>query len=217
MRVVDGARTYTPPIVSDLSLLLDPALSGWIDRAFDLEGKVVRGLEELGPIADRDVIVVGGLPGIVDRIENAGARIVRVSPDDPAERAEPAERAVADVVLGAWSAFRGVDAIEIDEAVGRLRPGGRLLVVHDYGRDDIARLAGERQESVSWSRRDGPFTAAGFRIRVVHCWWTFTSVDEAGSFLRDAFGEAGAAFGATLRRPRLSHNVAIYHRGAEPD
>jgi hypothetical protein len=46
----------------------------------------------------------------------------------------------------------------------------------------------------------------------VHCWWTFESIDEAQGFLRDAFGDAGRAVGETLRRPRLSYNVAVYHR-----
>ena len=40
------------------------------------------------------------------------------------------------------------------------------------------------------------------------------------SFLGDAFGERGVALGAELKRPRLSWNVAIYHRwqgGVAPD
>ena len=61
-------------------------------------------------------------------------------------------------------------------------------------------------------RRDGPFLANGFKVRVVHCWWTFDSVESAQTFVGEAFGEAGRAFGAALKRPRLSYNVAIYHR-----
>ena len=52
----------------------------------------------------------------------------------------------------------------------------------------------------------------GFKVRVVHCWWTFDSVDDARAFLGEAFGEAGQRFGEALTRPRLSYNVAIYHR-----
>lgn len=93
-----------------------------------------------------------------------------------------------------------------------LRPGGRLLVVHDYGRDDLALIRGEQPEYGPWSRRNGPFLGRGFRIRVVHCFWTFDSIDEASGFLDEAFGEAGRPVAEALRRPRLSYNIAVYHR-----
>ena len=72
-----------------------------------------------------------------------------------------------------------------------LRPGGRLLVVHDYGRDDVSRLRGDLPEYGPWSRRDGPFLADGFKVRVVHCFWTFDSTRGAAAFLDAAFGDAG--------------------------
>jgi hypothetical protein len=93
-----------------------------------------------------------------------------------------------------------------------LRSGGRLLVVHDYGRDDVSRLRGELPEHGSWTQRDGPFLSRGFRIRVIHCFWTFGTIEEAQACLACAFGERGAAAGETLKRPRLSYNVAVYHR-----
>ena len=67
-------------------------------------------------------------------------------------------------------------------------------------------------EEGAWSRRDGPFVRNGFRIRVLHCFWTFDTTAAATAFLGDAFGEAGRAVAAGLKRPRLSYNVAIYHR-----
>ena len=72
-----------------------------------------------------------------------------------------------------------------------------------------------------WSRREGPFLrGGGFKIRVLHCFWTFGSIEDAQAFLAEAFGERGTAAGATLRRPRLAWNVAVYHRwrgGIEPE
>ncbi len=85
-------------------------------------------------------------------------------------------------------------------------------MIHDYGRDDVSRLIGPRPEYGDWSRRDGPFLGNGFKIRVVHSWWTFDSLEEARAFLTDAFGAAGEALGAELHPPRLSYNVAVYHR-----
>jgi hypothetical protein len=115
--------------------------------------------------------------------------------------------------VGLWSAFRGVDPAEQAEVDRILRPDGRLLIVHDYGRDDVSRVLGpDRPEYGTWSRRTGPFLTGGFRVRVLHCFWTFESAEATSAFLADAFGDAGAEVAATLKRPRLSHNVAIYHR-----
>ena len=115
-------------------------------------------------------------------------------------------------MVASWSAFRGVEQGELTEADRVLRADGRLLVLHDYGRDDVARLRPDAPEQLAWSRRDGPFLRAGFRIRVLHCFWTFDSVEDARDFLRAAFGEIGAAVASELKRPRLSWNVALYHR-----
>ncbi len=99
-----------------------------------------------------------------------------------------------------------------------LRVGGRLLVAHDYGRDDVSALrAPEAPAYTTWSRRDGPFLREGrFRIHVLHCFWTFATIEQAGEVLAEAFGERGAAVGAALKRPRLSWKVAIYHRTRPP-
>jgi hypothetical protein len=119
-----------------------------------------------------------------------------------------------DAVVTMWSGFRGVDQGEVDEVDRALRPGGRLLVVHDYGRDEVSALGDPgAPEYGAWSRRDGPFLGeGGFKIRVLHCFWTFASIEEGQAFLAEAFGSRGEAVGATMKRPRLTWNVAVYHR-----
>ncbi len=201
--------------MSDLPVALPDPLARRLAAALDVEGKIPRALDALGPLAGRDVAWVDGETGaLVDRLTALGARIRPVSRDDTAGHART-PKPWADALVAAWSAFRGFDAGEMAEADRIVRAGGRLLVVHDYGRDDVSRLNAdgpERPEYGLWSRRDGPFLGNGFKVRVVHCWWTFDSVDDARAFLGEAFGEPGQRFGEALTRPRLSYNVAIYHR-----
>lgn len=199
--------------MSDLPIHLDPPLAKRLGRALDVEGKIGRALEALGPIVGRDVVVVGSGEAEARRLTELGSRLTPVDPlDSDRPMSWPLPDASADAIVAEWSGFRGVDEHEIAESERILRPSGRLLVVHDYGRDDVSKLRGNLPEYGVWSRRDGPFLRSGFRLRVLHCFWTFESMDEAQSFLRDAFGELGRAVADSLKRPRLSYNVAIYHR-----
>ena len=197
--------------MADLPIDLDARLAEDLARALDIEGKIPRALEALGPVAERDVVLVDGASGLLaGRLAELGARVSLVEARGPDQFAAP--DASADVVVACWSAFRGVAPDEMQQASRLLRPGGRLLVVHDYGRDDVADLRGTLPEHGSWSRRSGPFLSAGFKIHVVHCWWTFASLDDAAEFLSAAFGDDAGPVIERLTRPRLSYNVAIYHR-----
>jgi hypothetical protein len=197
--------------VSDLPFSLPPGPAVALAAAVDRERKIDRALDGLGPLIDRDVAFVGAGPNEIARWTAAGARpLVIESLLDDGGLTLP--QASADAIVSAWSGFRGVDPVELVAADRILRPGGRLLVVHDYGRDDVSRLRGDLPEYGVWSRRDGPFLSNGFRVRVVHSFWTFDTIEAAREFLADAFGADGIAFGADLKRPRLSWNVALYHR-----
>jgi hypothetical protein len=197
--------------VADLPIALPAELGARLARALDVEGKIPAALEALGPVSGRDVGFVDTDCGpVLDAVRTIGARTVSL-PADPATWRALGSGSL-DVLVGLWSAFRGVDPVELAGAERLLRPGGRLLVLHDYGRDDIAHLRGPLPEHGAWSKPKGPFLADGFRVRVLHCWWTFATVDEARAFVAAAFGPPGEAFGGTLKRPRLSYNVAVYHR-----
>lgn len=201
--------------MADLPIQLADPLAPRLAAALDAEGKILRALDALGPVSGRDVAVLGGGPA---RAAELAALPARVHPVETAPGgALLLGDASVDAIVSWWSAFRGVDPAEIAEADRVLRPGGRLLVVHDYGRDDVSLLRGALPEYGSWSHRNGPFLRAGFRIRVIHCWWTFADVDDARSFLDEAFGPAAGSVVATLRRPRLSYKVAVYHRSRGSD
>jgi hypothetical protein len=204
--------------VADLPLSFTTTVSSRLSRALDVEGKIPRALDALAPLSDADVLILGDdAPdgAFVRDLEGRGNRVAIVADPDGAPSSDLAgvPPGSAGVVLSRWSSFR-VDLPAALAAVDRvLRPGGRLLVVHDYGRDDVSRLRpANLPEYTSWSRRDGWFLRAGFKLRVIHCWWTFETLDDCGDFLTVAFGEPGTTLAATLKRPRLSYNVAIYHR-----
>jgi SAM-dependent methyltransferase len=199
--------------VADLPFDLDARLNEHLAGVLDVEGKIPRALEALGPVGGRDVVLLGRSLGIRARqLTELGARVRLVETSGPATFEAPDQS--ADALVSLWSGFRGDPGTILDhelaEAARVLRPGGRLLVVHDYGRDDVSTLRGDLAEHI-WGRRDGPFLGAAFKIRVLHCWWTFGSLDDARAYLGDAFDAAGRAFGDRLTRPRLSYNVAVYH------
>ena len=179
----------------------------------DREAKIPGALESLGPISGRDVVLLdGSTVWNAERLAESGARVTSITTDRLAEADPPLADGSADVLVVAWSALRDPKLAGLVAAERLLRPGGRLLVIQDYGRDDVSRLYGPRPEYNEWSRRDGPFLGNGFKVRVVHSWWTFDSLDETREFLVDGFGDAGERLGAGLTRPRLSYNVAVYHR-----
>lgn len=186
-------------------------LAARLAQALDVEGKIPRALETLGPMGGRDVALVDAPDGIrAQQLTDLGARVTPVTSTGAARFDAP--DGSADAVVALWSSFRGTSSDEVAEAARMLRPGGRLLVVHDYGRDDVAALRNGGPDPGLLSRRDGPFLSDGFRIRVLHCWWTFASLEEGREFLTDAFGDAGRELGERLTRPRVSYKVAVYHR-----
>jgi hypothetical protein len=186
-------------------------------RAIDADARIPAAVQALGPVTDRDVCVVDrvdgtlaahllALGGWIRSVPGASPRSLAVVPDGR-----------ADVVVLGWTGFRpGTPDWDEQLAQARrvLRPDGRLLVIHDYGRDEVTGLFDDparAAERIGWSRPNGPFLGHGFRVRVLHCWWRWDTQEEATELLASAFGDTGAAVASGMRRPRLAWKVAVYH------
>jgi len=118
---------------------LPSALTERLARAFDAEGKIPRALDALGPIGDRDVLLIDGTdpePLRARQLSELGGRVRRS--DSVGLGGLPG--AGTDTVVSYWSWFRDNLPADLAMADRLLRDGGRLLVVHDYGRDDVSRL-----------------------------------------------------------------------------
>lgn len=202
--------------------LTDAGLQSRLAPIVDPEGKIGAALAALGPLEDRDVLLLGcdadGTASLRARqLEELGARVRAVPERVPPEGIEP-----VDVVVGTWTLPTGQpDAwpAVLSAAQATTGPGGRLLLVEDYGRDAVTALLGEEARAaqlVAMSRRDGWMLTHEFKVRVLHCWWTFPSLEEAAELLPAAFGEAGHTVAGRLQRPRLSYKVAVYHRDLRP-
>jgi len=195
--------------------LADRALAARLARAMDPEGKIPRTLDAIGQLAGQDVLVLGPARSLrAAQVRALGARVSTA----PVARLAGCPDGSADAVVACWTPLERTDpTAESGHAMAArvLRPGGRLLVLADYGRDDVTRLtaAGTPPEARGLTRRrDTWFTSRGFKLHVVHAWWQFESCDDAADFLRTAFGEPGAVVAASMRRPRLAHKLVVYHR-----
>jgi SAM-dependent methyltransferase len=184
-----------------------------LQQAVDVEGKIPRAIAEIGEIAGRDVVALR-----TDGRRAAELRALDAHVTASAEDGAELRPGCADVVVRFWGES-GAVALPDQQAMSAiarlLRPDGRVLLVMDYGRDEVARLRpeGETPEVYRALRaRDAEYAARGFKLRVLHGWWTFESLEDARSFLVDAFGERGERVAEAMRRPRLSHKVVIYHR-----
>jgi hypothetical protein len=205
----------------DLPVALpSPALEGAFLRIVDPDGKLPLALEALGPVIDRDVVVLDCGGGFRARqLAAMGARVAAF--EFPLCDATAEELAGwigrADAVVVPWSGLATPSSRFLAEAGALLAPRGRLLVIHDYGRDDVWALTPELHErDMAWSNRKGPFLAEGFRIRVIHSWWVFESMEQARDLLGGVFGAVGEETAGRMKRPRLEYSIAIYHRSAQP-
>ncbi len=196
--------------------LADGRLQARLLACVDVEDKIPRTLATLGSMAGRRTLLLGARPGSfrARQLDVLGAQVV-TWPDvtGPASSDEP-----FDVAVTWWDGFDDGESdpvAPLTPVEQLLAPGARLLVVQDYGRDEVSPLYGDPARDArlqQWSRRDGPVLGAGFKVRTLHCRWTFPDLSAAADLLHRAFPATGAAIAARMVRPRLDYRVAVYHR-----
>lgn len=216
----------------------DAALHERLGAAIDPERKVLEALERITPLSGRRIADVGtGIghyPMLLARrtgrtygVESdpellAAARRRAVASGQPNLRIVegdfpnlPLRDATVDIVLTSRIEPDDTSLASIAEALRVLRPGGRLVVIGYYGRDDVADLL--EPEVVTHAReatrrRSGWWLRNGFKIKVVHARLDLGDPSIAHDLLPRLYGDRGRAFLMRPHRSSLRLNLGLYHR-----
>jgi len=103
----------------------------------------------------------------------------------------------------------------VTEAMRVIRPGGRLIVIGYYGRDDVSALL--EPEVVAHvrdatQRRTGWWLRNGFKIKVVHARLELGDPVTAHELLPRLYGDRGRAYLMGPHPSSLRLNIGLYHR-----
>ena len=215
----------------------DADLHERLGAAIDPERKVLEALERITPVSGRRIADVGtGIghyPMLLARrtgrtygVESdpellaAARRRVAASGQPNLRIVEgelpdlPLRDATVDVVLTSHIEPDDGSLPSIREALRVLRPGGRLVVIGYYGRDDVADLL--EPEVVTHAReatqrRSGWWLRHGFRIKVVHARLDLGDPATAHELLPRLYGDRGRAYLMRPHRSSLRLNLGLYH------
>jgi SAM-dependent methyltransferase len=220
----------------------DPALHDRLTAAIDPDRKVLEALERIIPLSGKRIADVGtGIghyPMLLARrtgrtygIETE-PELLRVARERAGALHQPNIRIVegggdrlplrdgaVDIVLSGQIEPDDAWLPAIAEAVRVLRPGGRLVVIGYYGRDDVAGLlepeAVERALEAT-RRRTGWWLQHGFKIKVVHSRIDLGDEETARELLPRLYGERARAFLAAPHSLSLRMRLGLYHRAPDP-
>ena len=216
----------------------DSALHERLGAAIDPERKVLAALERILPIGGKRIADVGtGIGHYPMLLARRTGRTYGIE-SDPELLATARRRATAshqpnirivegdatslplrdrtiDVVLTSRISPDDGSAAMITESMRVLRPGGRLIVIGYYGRDDVSALL--EPEVVAHARdatqrRTGWWLRNGFKIKVVHARIDLRDSATAHELLPRLYGDRGRAYLMGARRSSLRLNLGLYHR-----
>ena len=215
----------------------DPVLHARLGEAIDPERRVLAALERIVPLSGKRIADVGtgighfpmllarrtgrtyGIESEVALLAEARRRVadahqpnIRIVEGDPARL--PLRDGAVDVVLTAAITPDDASMALVAEALRVIRPGGRLIVLGYYGRDDVApllqpELAAQAVETTR--RRTGWWLRNGFKIKVVHARMDIEDPAVAHELLPRLFGDRGRAYLMGPHRSSLRLNLGLYH------
>jgi ubiquinone/menaquinone biosynthesis C-methylase UbiE len=127
----------------------------------------------------------------------------------------PLRDGAVDIVLSASIEPNDSSLPAIAEAMRVLRPGGTLVAIGYYGRDDMASLL--EPEVVAHAleatqRRTGWWLRNRFKIKVVHCRLELGDDATAQDLLPRLYGDRGRAFLMGPHPTSLELKLGLYHR-----
>ena len=216
----------------------DSTLHERLGAAIDPERKVLAALERILPIGGKRIADVGtgighypmllarrtgrtyGIESDPELLATARRRAtashqpnIRIVEGDPTSL--PLRDRTIDIVLTSRISPDDGSAAMIAESMRVLRPGGRLIVIGYYGRDDVSALL--EPEVVAHAReatqrRTGWWLKNGFKIKVVHARIDLGDNATAHELLPRLYGDRGRAYLMGARRFSLRLNLGLYHR-----
>jgi SAM-dependent methyltransferase len=217
---------------------LDPELHRRLGEVIDPGRKVLAALERITPLSGRRIADVGtgighypmllarrtgrtyGIESDPELLEEARRRAgeahqpnIRIVEGSPT--ALPLRDGAVDLVLSGVIEPDDASLPAIAEALRVLRPGGRLVVIGYYGRDDVATLL--EPEVVAHAleatqRRSGWWLRNGFKIKVVHARLDLGNEATASELLPRLYGDRGRAYLMGSHRTSLELKLGLYHR-----
>ena len=219
----------------------DPELHARLGEAIDPDRKVLAALERITPVSGKRIADVGtgighypmllarrtgrtyGIESHPSLLAEARRRAadahqpnIRIVEGAPTRL--PLRDGAVDIVLTSLIDPEDASLPAIAEARRVLRPGGRLIVIGHYGRDDVASLL--EPEVIAHAidatqRRTGWWLRNGFKIKVVHAKLDLGDAETAHELLPRLFGDRGRAYLMGPRRPALRLNLGLYHMAAD--
>ena len=216
---------------------IDAGMHARLGAVIDPDRKVLAALERITPLAGKRIADVGtGIGHYPMLLARHTGRTYGIE-SDPAlldvarQRASEAHQPNLRIVEGGLAALPlrdgAVDVvlcglIEADdsslpgiaELLRVLRPGGRLIVIGYYGRDQVASLL--EPEVVAHAleatqRRTGWWLRHGFKIKVVHSRIDISDPAIAMELLPRLYGDRARAFLMGPHPPSLTLKLGLYH------